>query len=148
MLEFGSRQLISCVLISRVKKYCRCSSQTGVSARGLLLFKCLASHMSAAFALAMDHILSIQSGDENECCLPAGFKPNLLCTVLQPPQSQFAVHMLELMTGAEPFLLGSNNEQREAHESSVLSRVPTKLGLHSNGCWKGFREFLGVMQVY
>lgn len=56
--------------------------------------------------------------------------------------------MLQLMTGAEPFLLGSNNEQREAHESSVLSRVPTKLGLHSNGCWKGFREFLGVMQVY
>lgn len=61
MLEFGSRQLISCILISRVKKYCRCSSQTGVSARGLLLFKCLASHMSAAFALAMDHILSIQA---------------------------------------------------------------------------------------
>lgn len=78
----------------------------------------------------------------------SGVQAQLAVHCITTSSSQFAVHMLELMTGAEPFLLGSNNEQREAHESSVLSRVPTKLGLHSNGCWKGFREFLGVMQVY
>lgn len=153
MLDFGSHQLISCILISRGKKVLLLF----ISNRGLsngsslsqdLLFKYLASQMFAAFALAMEHILSIHSSDENMYCLPVRVQAQLALYCI----TTFSVSVCYLYARADdwqnPSLSGSNNEQREAHKSSVMSRVPTKLGLHSNGCWKGFREFLGVMQVY
>lgn len=113
MLDFASCQLISCILISRVKKYCCYLSQTGVSARGLLLFKCLAIYVCSLCPCHGPHPQHPQQWWE-WVLSSSGVKPNLLCTVLQPSQSHFAIHMLELMTGAEPFLLGSNNERREA----------------------------------
>lgn len=153
MLDFGSFQPISCILISRVEKYYCCSSQTGISTRGLwlsslgqdLLFKCLAGQMCTASALAMDHILSIHRNDENKYCYPAQVQAQPRHVLYYNlTQSQSALRTVGMMTRADSILLTVIRNRVKLEKAVCCLAVRTELD-YNHGCCKCFGELLGVM---